>query len=108
MWGVSTVRGASRMGESAGSGSEGNTSIAAPAMRPARSASASAARSMISPRAAFTRTAVGFILAMASASISPRVRSVSGACSEITSAAASSSSSSTRRAPMACALASVA
>src|SRR6266542_3944574 len=108
MCGVSTVRGARRIAASAGSGSAGYTSSAAPAMRPASSASASASRSTISPRAQFTITAVGFSAARASRPMSPRVRSVSDAWREMTSASRNSTSSSTSSAPSARASPSVA
>src|SRR2546423_7995733 len=108
MCGVNTVRGAVRIFASAGRGSVANTSIAAPAIVPFSRAAASASRSTISPRAALTITAAGFIRARASAPMSPRVFSVSGACSEMTSADRRSSSRSTRRAPAARAEASVA
>src|SRR5437660_1208843 len=61
MCGVNTVRGALRIFASAGRGSVANTSIAAPAIVPFSSAAASASRSTISPRAALTITAAGFI-----------------------------------------------
>ena len=108
MCGVSTVRGARRIAASAGNGSSAKTSSAAPAIVPLSSAAASASRSTTSPRAAFTTTAVGFIFVSAAASTSPRVFSVSGTWSEITSAVRTSSSSSTSRAPAARAEASVA
>src|SRR5207249_4974317 len=59
--GVRITRSSLRSGASAGSGSTANTSIAAPPMRLSRTASASAASSTSSPRAVFTRTAVGFM-----------------------------------------------
>src|SRR6185503_14571843 len=108
MCGIRTVFREPRMGESAGSGSLGKTSSAAPAIVPLSSAAASAPRSTTSPRAQFTITVVGFIFARASALIRLRVFSVGGVCSEITSALRSSSSSSTSCAPAARALASVA
>ena len=67
-------------------GSDGNTSSAAPATWPERSAATSASRSTRSPRAAFTIRTPGFISASRSASIRCRVSAVSGACSVTKSA----------------------
>ena len=108
MCGVSTVRGAPRTGESAGSGSCGNTSSPAPESRPPARASASAGRSTTSPRDVFTTIALFFIFASDASPMSPRVFSVRGTCTDTTSAVRRSSSSSTSRAPAARAEASVA
>ena len=70
--------GASRSGESAGSGSLAKTSSAAPASRPERSASTSAASSTSAPRAALTSSAPGRSSARRGPSMRPRVASVTG------------------------------
>ena len=59
-------------------GSLSKTSTAAPAMIPLFRASARSRDTTTGPRAMFTRMAVGFILARAWLSISPRVESFRG------------------------------
>ena len=73
-------------------GSAEKTSSAAPATLPERTASASAASSTSSPRAALTIRTPSRIFAIASAPTNPRVSSVSGRCSVRKSAAAKTSS----------------
>ena len=81
-WGVMSRLGTEWSGWSAGSGSTVKTSSAAPAIQFSRSARASAASSMIAPRAVLIRHAPGFILRNCVSPISPRVSGVSAACSE--------------------------
>jgi hypothetical protein len=73
-------------------GSLANTSMAAPAMTPSRSASANACSSTMPPRATLSSRAVGFILRSRSASMSPTVSGVFGRWTETKSARSSTSS----------------
>jgi hypothetical protein len=76
--GVRTTFGAPRSGWSGGAGSVENTSMPAPAMVPARSASASACSSTIPPRETFSTRAVFFICASSAAPTRFFVSGVSG------------------------------
>ena len=95
--GVRMTLGSPHSGLSGGRGWSSNTSSAAPAICPPVSARISAAVSTTGPRETFTSTAPGFIRAMRSALIAPRVSSVSGQHSTSTSAPATRSSSVTAR-----------
>ena len=88
MCGVQITFGNPMSGEFFG-GSSTKTSNAAPASRPLFSASASAASSINSPRAAFTMRAVFFIFWMDSALIIFCVAGLSAVCMEIKSLSAS-------------------
>ncbi len=100
---MQTTFGASNSGFSL-AGSTENTSKAAPARWPERSASATAASSTSPPRAQLISRAPGFIRAMRSADRMLAVFSVFGTCSVTKSARASrSSTSSIRSIPSACA-----
>ena len=94
--GVTTTSSSSNSGESV-HGSVANTSIAAPATCLARIASASAASSMIPPRATLMIRRLGFAFASRSAPIRPTVSGVLARCSVRKSASATSSSRPTRR-----------
>ena len=91
---MTTTFGACSSGPSYGSCTK--TSIAAPATLPDSSAATSASSSTSSPRAALTIRTPSRIFAIASASIAPRVSSVSGRCSVRKSARASTSSNAQR------------
>jgi hypothetical protein len=86
-------------GLSGATGSLAKTSRAAPARWPDASASASAPSSTRPPRAQFTSSAPFFILRSVSAPTRFRVCSVSGTCSETTSARPQRSSSDTSSTP---------
>ncbi len=80
-------------------GSCGSTSSPAPPIRFDCSASVSAGRSTIPPRAVLMRNAVRFILPNASRPKSPFVSAVSGQCTEMKSERRSSASKSTSSTP---------
>src|SRR5260221_5769 len=88
MCGVQITFGRPISGEFFG-GSSTKTSSAAPPRRPLFNASASAASSINSPRAAFTMRAVFFILAMATALMTFWVAGLNALCNEIKSLSAS-------------------
>ena len=75
--GVTTTLSSSNSGDSV-VGSAANTSSAAPAMTPSRTASASAASSTIPPRAVLTIRRVGLAWVSSSAEMSPMVSGVFG------------------------------
>ena len=101
--GVRTTLGSSRIGSPAGIGSSGKTSSAAPASRPARSASISAAFSTSPPRAVLIRNAVGFIRASRVRLRYSRVAALRRRWRLTKSASRRSSSTATWRAPTAAA-----